>query len=176
MKLKETDNLVTLEGKPLVLMGNQVRAGDAAPDFKAVDGSFKQVKLSDFKGRVCIVSAVPSLDTPVCSLQTKRFNSELANLPRGTAVLTVSMDLPFAQKRFCETEKTDRVTLLSDHVWRDFGTRYGLLIKDMGLLARAVFVIDGAGKVIHREIVAELAEQPDYDKVLAAARQGSRAP
>ena len=169
-QLKETAGTVTAHGNPIVLLGNQVETGAQAPDFKVVNADFKPVRLADFKGRPCLISAVPSLDTPVCSLQTKRFNAETSNLPASVAMITISMDLPFAQKRFCEAEKTDRILVLSDHVWRDFGTRYGLLIKDMGLLARAIFVIDAKGIIAYRQIVPELTNHPDYDAALNALR------
>jgi thiol peroxidase len=162
-----------MHGKPAVLLGNQPSPGTAAPDFKVVDGAFKPVKLSDFKGKVCLISAVPSLDTPVCSLQTKRFNSEVANLPSNVVAMTISMDLPFAQKRFCDAEKVDRILVLSDHVWHDFGTNYGILVKDMGLLARAVFVVGADGKIAYMQIVPELTQHPDYDAALLAVRQAA---
>ena len=173
MNFTETDNLVTMRGKPVVLLGRQLSKGDAAPDFKVVDGGFKPVKLSDFKGKVCLISAVPSLDTKVCSLQTKRFNSEMAAMPSNVVVMTISMDLPFAQKRFCETEKVDRILVLSDHVWQDFGTHYGVLIKDMGLLARAVFVVGQDETIVYKQIVPEMSQEPDYDGALGAVRQAA---
>jgi thiol peroxidase len=171
MELNETNNLVMMRGKPVVLFGYQVAVGDTAPDFKVVDGGFKPVKLSGFKGKVCLISAVPSLDTQVCALQTKRFNSEVGTLPSNVVVMTISMDLPFAQKRFCEAEKVDRVLVLSDHVWHDFGTHYGVLIKDMGLLARSVFIVGQNGKLVYKQIVPDLSQQPNYDGVLEAVRQ-----
>ncbi len=173
MQLKERNDLVTMHGKPVVLLGDQVSSGENAPDFMVVDKDFKPVALADFKGKPCVISAVPSLDTPVCSLQTKRFNSEIVNLPQNVVVMTISMDLPFAQKRFCDAEKVDRVLVLSDHVQREFGMRYGLLIKDMGLLARAVFALDGEGKIAYKQLVPELTNEPDYDAALNAARQAA---
>ncbi len=171
MKIKEQAGRVTLNGNPLVLLGDQPGVGQEAPEFRVVDGAFKPVSLRDFAGKICLISAVPSLDTPVCSLQTRRFNTEADNLPPGVAVMTISMDLPFAQKRFCEAEKIGRVLVLSDHVWREFGMRYGLLIKGMGLLARAVYVLDGGGRIAYKELVPELTSQPDYDAALNAVRQ-----
>ncbi|MDA8622309.1 thiol peroxidase, partial [Psychrosphaera sp.] len=117
-----------------------------------------------------LISAVPSLDTGVCSIQTKRFNDEVENLPQDVVMLTISADLPFAQKRFCQAEKIDKLMTLSDSVWRDFGMNYGLLIKDMGLLARAIFVISPDNKIVYKEVVAELSEQPNYDAALEALR------
>jgi len=172
-KSKTTSGLLTAHGNPVALLGTQVDNGAAAPDFKVVNGDFKPVRLSDFKGRPCLISSVPSLDTPVCSLQTKRFNSELSGLPSQVAAITISMDLPFAQKRFCEAEKNDRILVLSDHVWREFGMRYGLLIENMGLLARAVFVIAANGAVAYKQIVPELTDHPDYEAALNALRSAT---
>lgn len=164
---------VTMQGKPVELLGTPVETGAKAPDFRAADKSFAPVRLSDFKGKVVLISAVPSLDTRVCSLQTQRFNQEAANLPGNVVLLTISRDLPFAQKRFCEAEKVDRIRILSDSVWREYGTKYGLEIQDMGLLARSVFVIGKDGRVVYKELVSEMANQPDYDRVLQAARQAA---
>jgi len=174
MDAQERKGLVTMAGAPLSLLGPDVNVGDTAPDFRAVDAGFKPVKLADFKGRACLVSAVPSLDTGVCAAQTKRFNDEVKNLPPGIAVITISMDLPFAQKRFCDSEKVDRVLVLSDHVWREFGLGYGVLIKDMGLLARSIFVVGKDGRVAYKEIVPELTQHPDYNAALAAARKAAK--
>ena len=174
MNPQEREGVVTIHGKPAIVLGGDVKVGDAAPDFRAVDGSFQPVRLSSFRGRPCLISAVPSLDTPVCSLQTKRFNDEMQKLPREVLVMTISMDLPFAQKRFCEAEKVDRILVLSDHVWREFGLSYGLLIKDMGLLARSIFVVGKDGRIAYRQIVPELTSHPDYDAALAAVRKAAQ--
>jgi thiol peroxidase len=162
-----------MKDDPVTLLGPEtpVDVGDPAPDFRVVDGAFQPVTLEDVKGRVVLISAVPSLDTGVCSAQTKRFNEEAARLPDDVSVLTISMDLPFAQKRFCDAEKVDRIRVLSDHVWRSFGLSYGVLIKDMGLLARSVWVIGKDGRIAYRQIVSEVTEHPDYDAALAAARE-----
>ena len=160
-----------MRGKPLDLQGDQAHVGSYVRDFKVVDRGFKTVRFSDFKGKVCLISAVPSLDTKVCSLQTKRFNSEIEKLPSDVFVMTISMDLPFAQKRFCETEKIDRMLVLSDHVWREFGSHYGILIKDMGLLARAIFIIGQKGTIVYMQIVPDLSQEPDYDSALKALRE-----
>ncbi len=173
VKLPERKNAVAMKGNPLTLLGRAVKAGDSAPDFRVVDGAFQPVRLSDFRGKVVLISAVPSIDTGVCSAQTKRFNDEAAKLPGDVVMLTISMDLPFAQKRFCEAEKVARIRVLSDHVWRDFGAAYGVLIKDMGLLARSVFVVDRAGKVIYEQVVRELTTHPDYDAALAAVQKAA---
>lgn len=173
MELPERKNTVTMKGSPLTLLGRGVKAGDTAPDFRVVDGAFQPVRLSDFRGKVVLISVVPSIDTGVCSVQTKRFNDEAAKLPADVIVLTISMDLPFAQKRFCEAEKVARIRVLSDHVWREFGTAYGVLIKDMGLLARAVFVVGKDGKLAYEQVVSELTTHPDYNAALAAARKAA---
>ena len=170
MEAKERTGLVAMRGAPLTLLGEAVKVGDVAPDFRVVDAKFQPVKLSDFKGEVCLISAVPSLDTSVCALQTKRFNEEITKLPAGVAAMTISQDLPFAQKRFCESEKVERIMVLSDHVWREFGLKYGVLVKDMGLEARSVFVVGKDGRISYMQIVAELANQPDYDAALNAVR------
>jgi len=160
----ERKGVITFQGNPLTLTGKEVKVGDQAPDFTAVDNGLKPVKLSDFKGQTVVISAVPSLDTPVCEIQTKKFNEEAAKL--NAKVLTISMDLPFAQKRFCNTFKTDKVTLLSDYKDKQFGELYGLLIKELGLLARAVLVVDKSGKISHQEIVKEVTKEPDYNSAL----------
>lgn len=168
--LTETDNLVKAGSKYVTLLGNQVTEGEMAPDFKVVNDSFAPVTLSDFKHKPVLISVVPSLDTGVCSLQTKRFNEEVANLPKNVAMLTISNDLPFAQKRFCKAENIDKINVLSDAVWRDFGAKYGLLIKDMGLLTRAIFIIDEQGKIAYKELVANISQHPNYDNALATLK------
>jgi thiol peroxidase len=173
MKVDERKGIVTMKGEPLTLLGPNLSVGDAAPDFRVVDAGFQPVKLSDFKGQPLLISAVPSLDTSVCSLQTKRFNEEAAKLT-GVTVLTISQDLPFAQKRFCETEKIGNIRVLSDHVHREFGLHYGVLIKENALLARSIFVIGKDGKLRHVEIVPELTQHPDYDAALRAARGAAK--
>lgn len=152
----------------VVLLGQELQAGQQAPDFKVVDNNFKTVQLADFKGKTILISVVPSIDTGVCSLQTKRFNNEVANLPQDVVLLTISTDLPFAQKRYCQQEQVSDMAVLSDAVWRDFGSNYGLLIRDMGLLTRAILLIDNTGKVHYQQLVPELAQEPDYDAALTA--------
>ena len=171
MELEERAGIVTARGDPLTLLGPDVGVGDDAPEFRVVDRAFSEVKLSDFAGKRVLISAVPSLDTDVCAMQTRRFNEEADNLPEGVVVLTISQDLPFAQSRFCDAEEMDKIKVLSDHVWREFGTGYGVLIKENGLLARSIFVISARGKIIYREIVRELTDHPDYDEALTAAKQ-----
>lgn len=164
--LPENTNLVKAGKKFVTLLGTQIAVGEKAPDFKVVNDSFAPVSLSDFQDKTLLISVVPSLDTGVCSLQTKRFNDEIANLTEQVVILTISNDLPFAQKRFCKNENIEKVKVLSDAVWRDFGSKYGLLIKDMGLLTRAIFVINSAGKITYKELVANISDHPNYDQAL----------
>lgn len=169
-KLTTTNNLVKAGDKYITLLGQQVNVDEQAPQFKVVDENFSAVTLADFQGQTILISVVPSLDTGVCSIQTKRFNEEAEKLPKNITILTISNDLPFAQKRFCDVEKIDNIKVLSDSVWRDFGARYGLLIKDMGLLTRAIFVINDQGTIVYKELVANISQHPNYDKALAKVR------
>jgi len=169
-KLLQTTDLVKANNKFVTLLGTQVDVGQKAPNFKVVNGSFVPVTLAKFSGKNVLISVVPSLDTGVCSLQTKRFNEEVANLPQDIIMLTISNDLPFAQKRFCKAESIDKLQVLSDSVWRDFGSSYGLLIKDMGLLTRAIFIIDSSGKIAYKEIVANISKHPDYELALSTMK------
>ena len=168
--LQQTTNLVTANNKFITLLGTQVDVGQKAPDFKVVNGNFAPVSLSEFSGKNVLISVVPSLDTGVCSVQTKRFNDEVTNLPQDIVMLTISNDLPFAQKRFCKIENIDKLVVLSDSVWRDFGKSYGLLIKDMGLLTRAIFIIDSSGMIAYKEIVADISKHPDYELALSTMK------
>lgn len=165
--LTETTNIVMAGDKFITLLGNQVAIGEQAPNFKVVNGSFAPVSLTDYPNKTVLISVVPSLDTGVCSLQTKRFNDEVANFSENVVMLTISNDLPFAQKRFCKNENIEKVQVLSDAVWRDFGSQYGLLIKDMGLLTRAIFIIDDQGKITYKELVENISNHPNYDLALA---------
>ena len=167
----ERKNIVTMKGNPLTLVGPELKAGDMAPDFTVLANDLSPVTLADGAGKVRIISVVPSLDTAVCDQQTRRFNEEAANLGEKVVVLTVSMDLPFAQARWCGAAGIDRVKTLSDHRDASFGTAYGVLIRELRLLARAVFVVDAAGKIVHVQIVPELTDHPDYPAALAAARR-----
>jgi thioredoxin-dependent peroxiredoxin len=164
----------TMRGNPLTLIGPELKPGDKAPDFKLVDNSLKDVRLADTGGQVRIISVVPSLDTPVCDAQTKRFNEEAAKLP-GVDILTVSMDLPFAQKRWCGAFGVDKVKMLSDHRDGSFGTNYGTLIKDLRIESRAIFVLDKGNIIRHAEYVKEVADYPNYDAALSAARNAATA-
>lgn len=162
--IPENSSLVKAGGKFITLIGQQVNVGDSAPNFKVVNESFSAVTLKSFKGKNILISVVPSLDTGVCSIQTKKFNEKVASLPENTIFLTISNDLPFAQKRFCTTESVNGIQILSDSVWRDFGTKYGLLIKDMGLLTRSIFIINAEGKIVYKELVANISNHPNYEK------------
>ncbi len=158
-----------MRGNPLTLVGPELKPGDAAPDFNLVDGSLKPVTLKDTGNHVRIISVIPSLDTPVCDAQTKRFNEEAAKL-QGVDIITVSMDLPFAQKRWCGAFGVDKVKMLSDHKEASFGSNYGTLIKDLRIESRAIFVIDSENKIRHAEYVKEVADFPNYEAALSAAR------
>ncbi len=174
MSEQERKGIITFKGNPLTLIGSEIKAGDTAPDFKVLAKDLSEVTLASTKGKTRLISVVPSVDTPVCELQTKRFNEEASKLPANVAVLTVSMDLPFAQTRFCGAQGTDKITALSDHREASFGKAYGVLIKELRLLARAVFVIGADDKVQYAEIVKEVTAHPDYDKALNALKAGVR--
>ena len=163
----ERAEATTLRGKPFTLVGPELKAGDPAPDFTLVDNSLKTVTLADTGNNVRIISVVPSLDTPVCDAQTKRFNEEAAKLP-NVDILTVSMDLPFAQKRWCGAFGVDKVKMLSDHRDGSFGSHYGTLIKELRIESRAIFVLDQQNKVRYVEYVKEVADFPNYEAALAA--------
>lgn len=168
--MSERAGAVTMKGEALTLVGEEVKVAEAAPDFEALDNDLQPFALSTLKGKVCVLASVPSLDTPVCDAETRRFNQEAAGLGEDVEVVTISMDLPFAQKRWCGAAGVDRVTTLSDHREAAFGTAYGVLIKELRLLARAVFVVDGQGTVQYVQLVQELAEEPDYEAVLEVVR------
>jgi len=167
---KERKGVTTFKGNPLTLIGPQITVGEQAPDFQVLAQDLSPVTLAGSKGKTRLISVVPSLDTPVCDAQTKRFNQEAAKLP-NVAILTISMDLPFAQKRWCGAAGVDQVQVLSDHKDASFGTAYGTLIKELRLLARALFVVDANGVVRYVEYVPEVASHPNYDAALAAVRQ-----
>lgn len=169
-------NAVTLRGNPVTLVGPEIKLGQPAPDFTAVDNSLASVKFSDAKGKVLILSAVPSLDTPTCDTETRRFNMEAGKLPGGVEVWTISMDLPFAQKRWCAAAGASAVKTLSDFRERSFAPAYGTLVKDGplgGLSARAVFVVGKDGKVAHAEYVKDISQEPNYEAALAAAKKAA---
>jgi thiol peroxidase len=170
----ERPGATTLKGNPLTLIGPELKAGDPAPDFKVVDNTLKPVTLKDTGAKVRILSVVPSLDTPVCDAQTKKFNEEAANLP-GVEIYTVSMDLPFAQKRWCGAFGVDQVKMLSDHMDGSFGEHYGTLIKELRIESRAIFVLDPQNRIRHAEYVKEVADFPNYEAALSAARNAGAA-
>lgn len=166
-----TEKKVTLHGNALDLTGTLPKPGDSAPDFEVTDNDLGTKSLKDFAGNALILSSVPSLDTPVCDMETRRFNTEAARLDPGIRILTISMDLPFAQKRWCGAAGADQVVTLSDHRQASFGQAYGVLIPALRLLARAVFVLDKNHVIRYVQLVPEIAQEPDYDAVLAAAKQ-----
>jgi thiol peroxidase len=169
--MTERMQAITLHGNPLTLEGNPVSMGNPAPEVTLLDNDLKPVKLSDFRGKVIIIAAVPSLDTPVCDMETRRFNTEAAKLGKDVAILTVSMDLPFAQKRWCGAAGVEQVKTLSDHKEAAFGQAFGLLIKELRLLGRAVLVLDREGVVRYYQLVKEVSEEPDYEAALGAVKE-----
>ncbi|MGE5190298.1 MAG: thiol peroxidase [Gemmatimonadota bacterium] len=168
--MQERTGIITFKGKPMTLLGPEIKAGDKAPDFRVVDNGLGPVTLADFAGKVKIVSAVPSLDTPTCDTETRRFNREAADLPGDVVVLTVSLDLPFAQKRWCAAAGIDRVKTLSDYQDRSFASAYGVLIKELKLLSRSIFVVDKGDVVRYVQHVGEVSREPEYAPVIAAAK------
>lgn len=171
----ERKGAATFQGNPLTLVGNEVKVGDKAPDFTLLDNGLGAVTLASSKGKIRVISVVPSLDTPVCDLQTKRFNEEAGKFPSSVVVLTVSTDLPFAQARWCGAANAKNVKTLSDHRDVSFGTNYGVLIKELRLLSRAVFIIGADDKVQYVEYVKEITQHPDYDKALNFLKAGAKA-
>jgi len=164
---------VTFKGNPLTLAGTAVRAGQAAPDFTVhfFDGALKTLSRGDILGKATIISVVPSLDTPVCQVQTKQFNEKLGSLGDKVHALTVSLDLPFAQNRFCGAENIKTMKTVSDYQDRTFGRNWGMLIEELKILARGVFVIDKIGQVAYAEVVSEVTSEPNYDAALAALQK-----
>jgi thiol peroxidase len=168
-EMEERKGIVTFKGNPLTLVGRTPEVGEPAPDFRVVDHELQPVTLEAFRGRRILFNVVPSLDTPICSEQTRRFNQEASGLPEGLGVVTISCDLPFAQARFCGLEGI-QLPVYSDYLETSFGKAYGVLIKELRLLARSLFVVDEGGKVAYVQIVPEVAEHPDYDSALAALK------
>ena len=169
--MKERVGIVTMKGNPLTLVGNELKVGEGAPGFTVLDNSLTPVQFSSFRGKICILSSVPSLDTPVCDMETRRFNEEASRLGPDVMILTISMDLPFAQKRWCAASGVDKVQTLSDHRDASFGTSYGVLIKELRLLARAVFLVDRKGTLQYIQIVKETTSEPDYEAILSALKK-----
>ena len=169
--MNKSNKNISFKGNKLTILGTEIKEGDKAPAFTLVGTEMNDVTLDSFKGKALILSVVPSLDTPTCAIQTKRFNKEAASLSKDVAILTVSLDLPFAQKRWCGAEEVENLTTASDYKYRSFGEAYGAYIKEMGLLARAVFVIGKDSKVNYVEYVANLSDEPDYAGALKAVKQ-----
>jgi thiol peroxidase len=169
--MSERTDVVKMHGNPLTLIGNEVKVGDKAPDFTVLDDSLQPVKLSSFKGKTVVVSSVASLDTSTCDTETRRFNQEAANLGDDVQIMTISMDLPFAQKRWCGAAGIDKVKVVSDYRDADFGEAYGVLIKELRLLARTVFVVDKEGVVRYVQYVEETSQEPNYEEVLKAINE-----
>ncbi len=169
--MQERNGMITFQGNPLTLLGAELKVGDSAPDVTLLANDLSPVQLSSYKGKVCVVSVVPSLDTPVCDMQTRKFNEQAGNLGDNVVILTMSMDLPFAQARWCGAAGVDKVVTLSDHRDAAFGAAFGVLIKELRLLARAVFVVDKDGIIQYIQLVKEVTEEPDYNAVLEAFKK-----
>ena len=166
----ERKGMVTMKGNPVVLVGNEVKVGDKAPDFEVTANDLSPVKFSSFAGKVCVITVVPSIDTGVCDKMTRKFNEEAASL-KDIAVLTISMDLPFAQARWCGSAGIKNLQTLSDYRLASFGNAYGILIKDLRLLARGVFIVDKAGIVRYTQLVPEITQEPNYKEAIEAAKK-----
>ncbi|NOZ57707.1 MAG: thiol peroxidase [Calditrichaeota bacterium] len=167
----ERKGITTMHGNPLTLVGPEIQVGQKAPDFVVLDNDLNEKTLADYAGKVKLLSVVPSLDTPVCDMQTRRFNELASELGENVVILTISMDLPFAQARWCAAAGVDRVATLSDHRDASFGQNYGVLIKELRLLNRSIFVVDDSDVVRYVQIVKENTEHPNYDEALGALRQ-----
>ena len=169
--MTETKKSITVKGNPMALSGTQPSIGDTAPDFEVVRNDMSPFRLSEIKGKVLVICSVGSLDTSTCDTEVRKFNEQATSLGDDVAVLVISMDLPFAQTRWCGAAGVKNVQTLSDHKKADFGNAYGVLIKDLRLLARAVFVVDKTGVIRYIEIVDELSNEPDYEAALKAAKE-----
>lgn len=169
--MKERSGVITFKGGPLTLVGDEVSVGQKAPDFTVLANDLSPVQLSSFQGKVVVISAVPSLDTPTCDAETRRFNEEATKLSDDVKVLTISMDLPFAQARWCGAAGVSNVQTLSDHRDASFGTAYGVLIKELRLLTRAIFVVDREGTIQYIQLVEEISNEPDYGEVVDAVKK-----
>lgn len=168
----ETNNTkVTFKGNPVQLLGKEIKVGDLAPDFTVVGNQLQPIKLSDYKGKVVILSVFPSLDTPVCATQNRKFNELASKLSNDIVIIGISVDLPFAQARFCGAEGIDKVITASDYQHRDFALKYGFLIDGLFLLERGTVVIDKNGKVAFVEYCTEVTNEPNYDAAMEAAKK-----
>lgn len=168
--MKERKGVVTFQGNPLVLLGEEPKIGEKAPEFEALDTNLSPVNSRSLAGKTIVICSVPSLDTPVCDMQTRRFNQEASALGPEVEIITISMDLPFAQKRWCAGAGVDRVRTLSDHKEASFGLAYGALIKELRLLTRAVFIVDRGGILRYSQWVREITHEPNYQEVLEAIK------
>jgi len=169
--MPERNGVVTMGGNPVTLTGAEVKVGDSAPDVEVLGNDLGPVKLSSYKGKVCVISVVPSLDTSVCDMQTRKFNETAGSLGDNVVILTISMDLPFAQARWCGAAGVDKVVTLSDYRDAAFGEAYGVLMKEFRLLARSIFIVDQDGTVQYIQLVKEIGEEPNYDEVLEAVKK-----
>lgn len=164
--MTERQGIITIHGNPLTLVGDDVKVGTPAPDAELLDNDLKPVKLSSYRGKVLVLVTVPSLDTPVCDIETRRFNDEADKFGPNIQLVTISMDLPFAQKRWCGAAGVTNLQTLSDHRQAEFGKAYGVLIKELRLLARAIFILDREGTVKYVQLVPEVTNEPNYEEVL----------
>jgi len=169
--MTERNNVTTFQGNPLTLVGDELSIGQAAPDCQMLDDQLNPVKLSSYKDKVCVICSVPSLDTPVCDTEVRRFNTEAAGLSDDIQIIVVSMDLPFAQARWCGAAEVDNLITLSDYRDAEFANAFGLLIKELRLLARAVYILDKSGTVAYAQILDDITKEPDYDAAIDAAKK-----
>lgn len=169
--MTERKGIITFQENPLTLVGNPLSVGDKAPDFTLVDNGLAEKTLADYKGKTLIVVTVPSLDTAVCDLEARRFNAEAGNLGDSVRTLVVSMDLPFAQKRWSDEVGVEAMETLSDHRDASLGEGWGLLIKELRLLARTIYILDPEGVVRYEQVVSEVTQEPDYEAVLEAVKE-----
>lgn len=169
--LEEQQDAVTFKGQPLTLVGKKLKVGDKAPDAEVTDAAMNKISLSSLMNRPCIILSVPSLDTPVCAKEARRFNEQIDTFNNQLSLITVSMDLPFAQSRWCAAENIKNIKVFSDYQSASFGTNYGVLIKQLHLLARAIFIVDKQRTIQHIHLVKEVTEEPDYEKILEEAKK-----
>jgi thiol peroxidase len=171
MYMTTTAETITFKGNPLHLTGEEIKVGDQAPEFKVVDNDLKPVRLSDLKGKIAVLVAVPSLDTPVCDLESQKFNQKAIQLGEDVRILILSEDLPFAQKRWCGAHDIKNIQTVSDYQDRSFGKAFGVLIQELQLLARAIYIVDRNGVVRYRQVVKEMTQEPNYDEVIQAVQK-----
>lgn len=169
--MAKSNETITMKGNPLKVEGRCIEEGTPAPSFKLTAADMADVTNTTYAGKVLVLLAIPSIDTPVCATETRRFNQEAAALSKDVVIASVSRDLPFALKRWCAAEGVDRVVTLSDYKYRSFGQEFGVELPDLGLLARALFVVDKTGRVVHVDYVSEVAEEPDYAAAIEAVKK-----